>query len=101
MDFDAFLLGLRVALHFGTFIVIASYRPPEDAKYKPWVSFLATCIAGSSLSLFVINITEWSPPVVATAYDMIATGLIACFFALAVISKGNVSNMLPRRAWPR
>lgn len=101
MDFDHFLMGLRIVLHFGTFLLIASYRPPTDAKYKPWVSLLAACIAGASFSLVVINVLQWHPPTIATVKEMVLTTLVGCFFVLTYISKGDVANMLPRRAWPR
>ena len=90
---DDLLLWARVAAHLITFAAIAIWYRDPCARFRPFVSMLATAIAGSSLAAAVTISLSRAPA------GLFGTLLFVAFCALVLRAGGNVARLLPRRVW--
>ena len=61
------------------------------------MSALATCLAGTSLALAVVNLLTWTP-ITPTVKEFLATLLVGLFFLATIRSRGNVAKIFSRGA---
>lgn len=98
MEFETCLLMTRAVLHFGTFLVIASYVP-NGARYRWGVSVAAMSLAMGSAGLGMWIVTG----VLTGAFTVQYTGpqwlyllVFGPVFLLVLRCRGNLARILPR-----
>lgn len=102
MELETVLIGVRGVMNLATFLIIARYYDPA-ARYRPWVSIVATLIAAFSFSLAVWSVYAVVMPSCQCAstsgrvHEMLLFGMFAILLGLVVRCKGNVAKMLPMR----
>jgi hypothetical protein len=94
MEFDSLLLAFRAVIYFATFLIIASFRA-GDCRWRPGVSLFAVGLAGSSLALSVLIVTDWASSV-GNGLQWMPTMYCLCVFALVARCRGNLAKLLPR-----
>lgn len=79
------------ALLFSAFM-LAKYQPSDDCRYRPVISFIATCWAGGCVSLAVAIILYWPD---AMSYVNGVTVMLAGASAAATwVCKGDVAELI-------
>lgn len=103
MELETVLIGVRGVMNLCTFLIIAKYYDPS-ARYRPWVSIVATLIAAFSFSLAIWSLYALALPscmcVTTTSsrvQEMLLLGMFAILLGLVARCKGNVAKMLPLR----
>lgn len=93
MGFDEFLVYARGAVYLATFILLASFSG-KGSRWRPFVSFFAFVLAGSSFALAVMSfllpvvVVYVVPTILQTAYCLSVFGLVAgC--------RGNLAKIVP------
>lgn len=102
MDLETVLLAARGVMNLATFLIVASYYE-RGARYRPVVSFVATGIAGCSLSLAVWTAFDLYQPVCRCSTVMgitqqtLLVSMFAILLGLVARCKGNIAKLLPWR----
>lgn len=94
MEFETALLMVRAVLHFGTFLVIASYVP-NGARYRWGVSMIAMSLAAGSAGLGTLIVTglltaQYAGP------QWLYLMVFGSVFVLVLRCRGNLARILPR-----
>lgn len=98
------LLGIRLALHLATVILLASYCKP-DARFRLGPSVMAGLLLSSSAGLAVQIITNWESMVAHGAQPQLVIFVFTVFLPIAW-ARGNVAKVYdamirlrPKRWW--
>lgn len=97
MTFESLLTLTHVLLLLGIFGLIASYKPDDQARYRPAVSLFAASLAGISLAMVAQIVTSWDDS--CRAPQPIWTLFTAFVFVAVAHTKGNVAKLFPRIKW--
>lgn len=97
MILNTLLTAMHALMLAVIFIIVFSYQPDVETRYRAGVSLLATMLAGGSLASLVHIVTQWgescpqSPP---------GQVLLTLVVLIAVVrTRGNVAKLLPRLKW--
>lgn len=95
MELEAVLLWVRFAIHVATFLIIFCYNG-KGSRQRWGVSFLAICLAGSSVGFACFIAFGVIDPALTTPQWLyiVAFGSV---LGLVLRSRGNVAKLLPRR----
>ena len=88
---------LHVVLLLGSGVVVASYRPDEQTRYRAVVSIGAAAFAGSCFAWAMWSITQG--PAAGNAPQPWQTIFSGCIFIAVACTRGNVAKLLPRLKW--
>ena len=99
MELEQFLQGVRTLTHLATFLTIASYSG-SGARWRPAVSVLAACLAGSSLAMATFALTDRSHALRNGPQWLATLGWLSVLL-LVISSRGNVARIIPKRMLKR
>lgn len=100
MEIDAVMLGARCLAHFLTFLLVATYKPSEDAAKRLGVSLVACILAGSSLMLLVLGMLTWDWQLtIPLPFSFALLAQTFAFLIVIAIARGNVARLFPRIKW--
>lgn len=85
------LATIQITALFFSALVLAKYSPSRDCRYRPGISFIASCWAGSCVALAVAMLLQW--PEALDRTNGITAMLSGASAVFAWTCKGNVAEL--------